>query len=453
MDLVPTRERVGGRKMLRSHPFHSVTREVCQHGGAEPPVRRSRRGRIPLIFCHIARVQPSPEHGLLQRDMGQPPVMADLVNTRVDVAVSHPWRGCRMRPHTVAWPTRVRRRAAGMKPIRVGVGPRVGDGFARTPVEGLPGPVTPRRHPARACAPVARGHRDAAQRAWTPAVMVSVSHGVRVLLRRVPQDVIHPRRAGAPVGRHARDGHGTAAPRAGAQGWPGTDRAPRALRLGLHETALHPTPGPMGSPPVDLVPGPPGTQARARRCDGSPLHARLCWPRPHRCACAQTTRTSARVRVRMMSRVRRSLRRAIPRGSMTEPPALAPLSHTGSPCGGPRGPLSRPRPAGRDTGGPTFRVRTRAGEVSPLRRWRRRCAGCVRRTPTWPRACWPQPLRTVGWSWVTTCLRDSPRLPFPHDPRARPPWCEPSSLVLAIELPSARDEAPWSQALMTLEGY
>lgn len=86
MDLVPTLERFGGRQVLRSHALQSVKREVCQHRGEAPPVRRSHRGRIPLVLCHRARLQPLPEHGLLHRDMGQQPRLADLVNTRVDVA-------------------------------------------------------------------------------------------------------------------------------------------------------------------------------------------------------------------------------------------------------------------------------------------------------------------------------------------------------------------------------
>jgi hypothetical protein len=90
MDLVPTLERFGGRKVLREPSLQSVTREVCQRRGDALPLRRSHRGRIPWGLCHIARLQPLPEHGLLHRDIGQQPRMADLVKTRFDVAFEHP---------------------------------------------------------------------------------------------------------------------------------------------------------------------------------------------------------------------------------------------------------------------------------------------------------------------------------------------------------------------------
>lgn len=202
-----------------------------------------------------------------------------------------------MRQHAVAWPARVRRRASGTKPLRVGVGLCFGDRFEGEPVQSLPGPVPPRRTPAVACPPVALGNGSAAPREWAPASMLSVGHRWRVLLRRVPEHVIHARRVCASVGRHAWHGHGATAPRAGEHVWPGPHLAPLPLLLCLHETDLQPTPVPVDSPPVDLVPGPSGTQARASRCDGSPLHERLCLPRPHLRSCAKTTRTSARVRV------------------------------------------------------------------------------------------------------------------------------------------------------------
>jgi hypothetical protein len=172
LDLVPTLARCGGRTVLRSHALQSVTREVGQRRGDEPPLRRSHRGRIPLVRCHRARLQPWPEQGRLHRDIGQQPRMAELVNTRCDVAVSHPWRGCRVRQHTGAVPHGVRRRASGTTPLRVRIGPRFGDGFERQHVEGWPGPITPRRNPEIACTPVALGHGDAAPRECAPALMV-----------------------------------------------------------------------------------------------------------------------------------------------------------------------------------------------------------------------------------------------------------------------------------------
>jgi hypothetical protein len=93
--------------------------------------------------------------------------------------------------------------------------------------------------------------------------MLYVCYGLRFLLRRVPQDVIHPRSSFAPVGRHSLDGHGTAAPRADENVLQGTDLAPLPLLFCLHDTDLQTTHVPVDSSPVDLVPVPPVTQARA----------------------------------------------------------------------------------------------------------------------------------------------------------------------------------------------
>jgi hypothetical protein len=295
--LVPTRERFGKRQARRSHPFQSLERQVRQHGRADPPVGRPGLGRPPRVRCHLPRLPPSAADGCIQRAVGPQPVMAALVNTGVAVAFEPPWRGGLVRPRAGAWPHRVRRRAAGATPLRVGVGPRVGAGVEREPRPRWPGPIPPRRHPAIAWAPMARGHRDAAPREGAPASRLSVCHGWRVLLRRIPADVVHARRALAPVGRHSWHGHGATAPRAGEHVWPGPDLAPLPLLLCRHDPALHTTHVPVGSPPVHLVPGPSGTQARARRGDGSHLHELLVLPRPHLLSCAKTTRKSARWRV------------------------------------------------------------------------------------------------------------------------------------------------------------
>jgi site-specific DNA recombinase len=345
----------------------------------DPPVRRAPRGRIPLVLCPIARVQPLPEPGLLHRDSGQPPRMAELVTTRVAVACSHPWRGGLVRQHPGPWPTGVRRRASGTTPRRVRIGPRFGDGFERQHVEGVPGPITPRRHPDIAWAAGARGHGDAAQREWAPALMLEVCHGWRCLLRGVPRDVLPPRRAFAPVGRHSRDGHGTAAPRAGETVGPGPDLAPLPLPLCRHATDLPTTPGPLGAPPVALVPVPPGTPARASRCHCAPPHARLFWPRPPRFACATTTRQAARVRVGccrsydVAQERHPSLRPDSAAVACAALPSLHPLRRPS------RSACPASRAGDRRT---TFHVRARVGEVSPLRRGSTSCARCVRRPET-----------------------------------------------------------------------
>jgi hypothetical protein len=128
---------------------------------------------------------------------------------------------------------------------------------------------------------------------------------------------------------------------------------------------------------------------------------------------------------------------ATPIRSMTDRRSRVPRSLTCSPLGSPGGLRSLPGrifSGGRTTGCPTFRVRTRAGEVSPLRRWRNICAGCVRSAWSCPRACWPQPLSTCGWSCVTTCISDSPRV----DPPTRSSC--PTASMRAVAAAS-RDEA------------
>jgi hypothetical protein len=79
-----------------------------------------------------------------------------------------------------------------------------------------------------------------------------------------------------------------------------------------------------------------------------PTHAWSCLAR----RCSRAHRPSGSLHACASDEVARqpSLRRAIPSCSLTEPPSLAPLAHTCTPCGGPHGPLSLL--AGRATGLP-----------------------------------------------------------------------------------------------------
>src|SRR5712692_7239386 len=94
-------------------------------GGNDPSLGSARLRLMEDVLVHVSRLQPLPEDGFVHGDVGQEPVVADLVEAGFDVPFEDPCRRVPVGQHGVALLDRVG--AAPFFPKSIGV--RVGGGF------------------------------------------------------------------------------------------------------------------------------------------------------------------------------------------------------------------------------------------------------------------------------------------------------------------------------------
>ena len=166
---------------------------------------------------HAPRLEPLSEHGLLPGDVGQPPVMAQLVDTRGPVAFADPLGAGFATEHRQALVDRLSGGSLAPKPTGVPVPGRFRDGVHGEQIQHLPGPVRHRGDAEGAFLAMAFGEVHAPQRA-SPVAPLLERGNRRVFLRRaIPDDAIDPRRALALVVGHSPHREGLGAERVGQQ--------------------------------------------------------------------------------------------------------------------------------------------------------------------------------------------------------------------------------------------
>jgi hypothetical protein len=80
----------GFRKILQEVSFKSIKHHVCENWGDDASLWRPRLGVVVYAFFHIARLQPFPEYHLIHRDMGEHPIMTDVIEATLDIAFHYP---------------------------------------------------------------------------------------------------------------------------------------------------------------------------------------------------------------------------------------------------------------------------------------------------------------------------------------------------------------------------
>jgi len=215
-------------------PFESrPERGVWQHcqRGNDAPLRGAILGRVEDGLVHVSRLQPFTEDGLVHRDVGQQPFVADAVEAGFDVAFEYPLRAVASDQHVIALFHCVRARSFRSEPIRVRVGEVLRDGVQGQQVKRLHGSVLHRGDAQGAQLPVRFG--DVYSPKWQRLVTVSLQrvYGSPLAPRRGPGDLVHTGRVLAWVLRHPLHGKGLAAERVGQQALQGFHSAPPAFPI------------------------------------------------------------------------------------------------------------------------------------------------------------------------------------------------------------------------------
>src|SRR4029077_9392854 len=108
--------------------FQAIQGQIRDDGGADAALWRPDVRRMEDVPFHVSRLQPLVQDGFVHGDVGQEPVVAELVNTRTEVARSHPSRRGLLGQYREAWCDGIARGARGPNPVGVRFRPRLGDG-------------------------------------------------------------------------------------------------------------------------------------------------------------------------------------------------------------------------------------------------------------------------------------------------------------------------------------
>ena len=171
----------------------------------------------------------------------------------------------------------VRARPRLPEPVRVRVGDRLRDRVKSEQVKCLHRSIFHRGDAERADTSARLRDQDAPERERPVAPPLHLNYCLRLLLRRVPDDLVHAGRPLAPVLRHPSHGQCFAGKRMGQQMLQGSHLAPPPRLSCLHDTRLKPTHALMHRAPADGVPVKVGVRSRTDRRIRRHLHCFFSW--------------------------------------------------------------------------------------------------------------------------------------------------------------------------------
>ena len=220
--------------------FQSVQGPVGQRRRNNSALRRTCLRWKEFLRLDIAGLQPLPENLSVHADVRGQPVVADMVETALDITFQNPLRLAMSRQYRVTLADGIGGGPRRSKPIRVPISKRFRHRFEREQMQRLHRAVVQGRNTQRAVLIWLPGFRDIypSQRTWLIATPFERLDSLSLLLRGGPRDAIHTRRASALILHHSSHGECFAAKRADQKSLQGFHPAPIAGLGCLHHTRL-----------------------------------------------------------------------------------------------------------------------------------------------------------------------------------------------------------------------
>src|SRR5215510_10632650 len=199
--------------------------------------------------------------------MRDQPVVRQAIKAGTDVALEDPLGRCSQRQHPMALIDGVGRRSFQAEAIRVWLGQGFRDRIKGQQVERLHGSVLHTRNREGAFAGTV-AFRDIHPAQWvgTIPMLTEGGHRLSFVLRRFPEDSIHPRSPFALVFRHPFDRQHLGGERVGQQTLQGSHLAPSTGLCRLHDTRLEPTHDAVSLLPLNGMPVHGVAGDRTSRC-------------------------------------------------------------------------------------------------------------------------------------------------------------------------------------------
>src|SRR6266850_5506497 len=182
--------------------LHAVQREVGQQWRDKPALRCARGSRKQLFLFPVTGFQPRFEQLLIHWDVLQQPVVADFIETSLDISFQHPLRAGLLRQTSEALFQSIGTTAAFAKTIGVSVSQSLGYGCECQRVERLHGPVVHGGNAQGSEFAVGLGDVMPAQGPGFVSVTFEVEGSLEFLSVRSPSYIIYTGRFSAPVRRY-----------------------------------------------------------------------------------------------------------------------------------------------------------------------------------------------------------------------------------------------------------
>ena len=159
--------------------FKTVQRHVSDPRGANPSLRGSCFGWEESSFFHETRLQPLPEDSLVHRNIGENPVVGEIVEEAFDIHLQNPFRAFLLGQNGKALLCRIR--SGPPRPEAVGISIRTGfcNGVERQFVKRLHGAVLHRRNAEGTSLAVLLRYGDPPERLGPIAFAFQGQYGVR----------------------------------------------------------------------------------------------------------------------------------------------------------------------------------------------------------------------------------------------------------------------------------
>ncbi len=234
--------------------LQSVESEVRQRGGNDPSLRRSRFRSAEPAEVDDSGLQPFSQHDPVHGDVGQQPVVIQMVEAPFDVRVQYPLRGTGAGQDNKALRSRVRGGSTSPEPVGVRIRRAFRYRFQREQVKCLHRAIPHCRDAQPSGLPAALGDMHSPQ--WRGLISPPVQRVDRVTLGlwRTPEFAVHSCGPLAPVFGNSSDGQRLAAERTGQHALQGFRLARVAFPCSLRDAYLHAPHVSFDATPIDGVP-------------------------------------------------------------------------------------------------------------------------------------------------------------------------------------------------------
>ena len=234
--------------------LQSVESEVRQSGGDDPTLRRSRFRSAEPAEVDDSGLQPFSQHDPVHGDVGQQPVVIQMVEASFDVRVQYPLRGTNTRQDNEALRSRVHGGPASPKPVGVRIGRAFRYRLQREQVKCLHRAVPHRRDAQLSGLPAALGDAHSPQGRGLVSPPVQRVDRFTLGLWRTPEFAVHSRGPLTPVFGNSSDGQRLAAERTGQHALQGSRLALVAFPCSLRDAYLHAPHVSFDATPINGVP-------------------------------------------------------------------------------------------------------------------------------------------------------------------------------------------------------